>query len=147
MMAHRAAAVPVADVMTHQPVSVPLGATVGDVMALFDRHDFNAFPVIDTGAVVHGIVTKLDLLRAFRPDPSFQVSDVARLSAGRVEDIMRRGVVTVAPGDPAFRAADLMVETRLHSLPVVEHKGVGPVLVGIVSQADLLRALRGAPVG
>jgi CBS domain-containing protein len=82
------------------------------------------------------------VLRAFRPDPSLQSHDVESVSAGRVVDAMRRGVVSVEPTDLAVRAADLMVETRLHSLPVVERKAVGPVLVGIVSQGDVLRALR-----
>lgn len=141
------ATVPVADVMTAAPISVPFGTTVGEVLALFDRHDFNAFPVVDARRVVWGIITKLDLLRAFRPDPNLEIADLAVVSAGRIEDVMRRGVVTVAPEDSVARAADLMVETQLHTLPVVERKGAGPVLVGIVSRGDVLRALRGAPVG
>jgi CBS domain-containing protein len=56
---------------------------------------------------------------------------------------MRRGVVTVEPEDPVAVAADLMVETRLRSLPVVQRSpGAGRMLVGIVSQGDLLRGLR-----
>jgi CBS-domain-containing membrane protein len=142
-MAQPAATVSVGHVMTQAPISVRLGATVADALALFDRHDFNAIPVVDARGVLCGIVTKLDVLRAFRPDPTVQIADVAAVSARRVEDIMRRGVVTVAPEDAAVRAADLMVDTRLHTLPVVERSGPGPVLVGVVSQGDLLRALRG----
>lgn len=55
---------------------------------------------------------------------------------------MRRGVVCVEPEDPVVVAADLMVETHLRSLPVVQRKSGGPVLIGMVSQGDLLRGLR-----
>ncbi len=138
----RSATMPVYDVMTRVPVTVAPGTTVGDLMALFDRHDFNAFPVVDAHGVVRGIVTKLDVLRMFRPDANLRIPDFRALSSGHVADIMRRGVVSVEAEDPVVVAADLMVETRLRSLPVVQRKSGGPVLVGMVSQGDLLRGLR-----
>jgi CBS domain-containing protein len=59
---------------------------------------------------------------------------------------MRCGVVTVEPHDPIVAAADLMIETRLHVLPVV-HRGPGqPKLLGVITQRDVLRHLAAAPV-
>ncbi len=141
-MIRRATTMPVYDVMTRAPITVTAVTRVPDLIALFDRHDFNAFPVVDEGGIVRGIVTKLDVLRLLRPDRSLWVPALTGAAAARVEDIMRRGVVCVEAGDPVVVAADLMVETRLRSLPVVQHKAEGPVLVGIVSQGDLLRGLR-----
>jgi CBS domain-containing protein len=141
-MIQRATTMPVYEVMTRAPVTVTSQTTVKDVIALFDRHDFNAFPVVDDRGMVRGIVTKLDVLRLLRPDQNLWVPALAEVSSARVEDIMRRGVVCVEAGDPVVVAADLMVETRLRSLPVVLRKAEGPVLVGIVSQGDLLRGLR-----
>ena len=138
----RSATMPVLDVMTRVPVTATPTTTLGDLMALFDRYDFNAFPVVDAQGVVCGIVTKLDVLRMFRPDTNLRIPDFQALSSGHVADIMRRGVVSVEPEDPAVVAADLMVETRLRSLPVVERRSGRPVLVGMVSQGDVLRALR-----
>jgi CBS domain-containing protein len=77
-----------------------------------------------------------------RPDPDVEVRDSEKLSQTRMRDIMRRGIVTVDPHDPVEAALDLMVETRLRSLPVVERGPHGPRLVGILSQGDLLRSLR-----
>jgi CBS domain-containing protein len=133
---------PVREVMTRAPITVTRDTTVGELMALFDHHDFNAFPVVDDGHTLSGIVTKLDVLRLLRPDRAFDVSDAHMLSSRRVADIMRHGVVSVEPDDPIVAVADLMVETRLRSLPVVQRKSGGPVLVGIVSQGDLLRGFR-----
>jgi CBS domain-containing protein len=128
--------------MTRAPITVTPLTPVRALMDLFDRHDFNAFPVVDDRGIVRGIVTKLDVLRLLRPDQNLWVPGFAQMSSARVEDIMRRGVVCVEPGDPLVVAADLMVETRLRSLPVVQRKPDGPILAGIVSQGDILRGLR-----
>ena len=133
---------PVHEVMTAAPQTVMPDTPVTDLIALLDRYDYNAVPVVDRGGVLCGIVTKLEVLRMVRPAPDVELRDSEKLSLTRVGDIMRRGVVTVAPDDPAMAALDLMVETRLRSLPVAERRGGGPQLVGIVTQGDLLRSLR-----
>lgn len=136
------ATTPIHEVMTRAPVTVTRGTSVLDVMALFERHDFNAFPVVDASGLVLGIVTKLDVLRLLRRDAGLAIPDAAALATMRVADIMRPGVVSVEPEEPLVVAADLMVETRLRSLPVVRRRGGGPLLVGIVSRGDVLRGLR-----
>lgn len=141
-MTQHATTKPVYDVMTRAPITVSPQTPVRDLMALFDRHDFNAFPVVDDRGIVRGIVTKLDVLRLFRPDENLFVPALSRMDSVRVHDIMRHGVVSVEAGDPLVVAADLMVETRLRSLPVVRREPNGPVLAGIVSKGDLLRGLR-----
>ena len=138
----RGTTMPVYEVMTRAPITVTPLTAVPDLIALFDRYDFNAFPVVDDRGIVRGIVAKLDVLRLLRPDQNVWVPAFASASSARVEDIMRRGVVSVEAGDPVVVAADLMVETRLRSVPVVQRKPEGPVLVGIVSQGDVLRGLR-----
>jgi CBS domain-containing protein len=146
MKTHRMT-MPVLEVMTRTPLTVTPQTTVGDLMALFDRHDFNAFPVVDEEGVLCGIVTKLDVLRLLRPDLDVRIPGWATLSSASVADIMRPGVLSVEPEDPVAVAADLMVETRLRSLPVVRRRADKRELVGIVSQGDLLRGLRFELVG
>lgn len=138
----RAMTTPVQDVMTRAPLSVNRGTAVGELLSLFDRYELNAFPVVDEQGALCGIVSKLDLLRLLRPDGNLEGPDPDILSSRRVADIMRHGVVSVEPEDPIVVAADLMVETRLRSLPVVRRKGGSRALVGIVSQGDLLRGFR-----
>lgn len=134
------------DVMTSQPITVTPVTPLRHVMEEFDRHGFNAIPVVALGGELVGIVTKLDLLRALNPGAGVELRTPEAISAKRTETVMRRGVVTVEPGDPMVVAADLMVETRLRSLPVVERlRGSTRRLVGIVSQSDLLRGLRRGP--
>ena len=139
------------EVMTPRPITATPGTTLGELVWQFDRLNFNAIPVVDVGGVLVGIVTKLDVLRALRPAPDVEVRTPQAITSQRVESIMRRGVVAVEPEDPLVVAADLMVATRLRSIPVVQRSGgVARIVVGIVSQGDLLRGLRvglvGAPV-
>ena len=94
--------------------------------------------------VLLGIVSRLDILRALRPDVELQRPDAREVASTPVSAVMRHGVVSVEADDPAFAAADLMVETRFQSLPVVRRNGGRPVLVGIVSRQALVRALLAA---
>ncbi|HLC43439.1 MAG TPA: CBS domain-containing protein [Methylomirabilota bacterium] len=130
----------VREVMTTAPVTVKPTTSVAELKALFEAHDFNAFPVVDEEGVLCGMVTKLDLFRMFRPARRRWFPDPA-VWAERVEDIMNWGVISVEPDDPVVVAVDLMVETKLRSLPVVDRRRGGTVLVGIVGRQDLLRCL------
>lgn len=133
---------PVWEAMTPSPVVVNPETTVAEVLGLFERHDFNAFPVVDAEGVLRGLLTKLDLLRLFRPDQSGLIPEFADVSGRRVEELMRHGVVTVEPDDRVAVVTDLMVATGLRSLPVVERSTGLPVLLGMLSRGDLLRGLR-----
>jgi CBS-domain-containing membrane protein len=131
------------EVMTATPTVIRPTTTALELIERFDGEDVSAFPVVNPDGTLCGIVTKLDLLRLFRPEPRASSLAVAQVGERRVADVMRPGVFTLEPDDPLVAAIDLMVETRLRSLPVVERRRGGPpVLVGMVSQGDVLRALR-----
>lgn len=53
----------------------------------------------------------------------------------QARDIMTRGIISVAPQSSVIDAASLLVEHRISALPVIDDGA----LVGIVSEADLLR--------
>lgn len=133
---------PVRDVMTPAPRTAAPETSVGELLTLFERHDFNAFPVVDEAGQLCGIVTKLDLLGVLGPDARLRLPDLRIVARRQVAEFMRRGVVTVEGDDPVGVAADLMLQTGLRSLPVVHRRASGPELVGMVSRGDLLRGLR-----
>jgi CBS domain-containing protein len=140
---HRpAATMPIFQIMTTAPVTVQPQTTVVELLALFDRHDYNAFPVVAPDGTLRGIVSKLDVLRLLHPDEQFRLPDPKLIGATRVADIMRPGTLTVEAEDPVVVAAELMVATGRRSLPVVRRGSGWPTLVGIVSRGDLLRGLR-----
>jgi len=137
-----AATMPIHQVMTTSPVTVQPTTTVVELLALFDRHDYNAFPVVAPDGTLRGIVSKLDVLRLLHPDEQFRLPDPKVIGATPVAKIMRPGTLTVEAEDPVVTAAELMVATGFRSLPVVRRGSGWPTLVGIVSRGDLLRGLR-----
>jgi CBS domain-containing protein len=54
----------VSEYMTSTVQTVTRKVTLRDLEALFEKHDFNAFPVMEAGKML-GIVTKFDFLQAF----------------------------------------------------------------------------------
>jgi CBS domain-containing protein len=55
---------------------------------------------------------------------------------------MRQRAVSIEPGDSITAAGNLMVTAKLRSLPVIERREGGSVLVGMLSRGDVLRWLR-----
>jgi len=133
------------NIMTPRPRTVGPKTSVRTLQHLFATYGFNAFPVVDEADSLLGIVTKLDLLRVFRPDPQRLFPALSVLWAEHVDDVMRRRVVTLAPDDAVTTAVDRMLSSRLRSLPVVEGRDRQPRLVGIVSRGDVLTTLVKSP--
>ena len=128
------------EVMTSYPITVAPTTSVGDLLALFDRHDFNIFPVVDERRRLVAIVSKLDVLALFLAGRA--PAKVKTMDQTRVVDLMRRQVVSIEASDSIADAGALMVALKLRSLPVVERRGGHPTLVGILSRGDVLRGLR-----
>jgi CBS domain-containing protein len=129
------------EIMTPSPVTVSPKTGIRRLKSLFDKHDFNAFPVVDEHGLLKGIVSTLDILRLFRPSPGLYYPDLRALWAQHAEDVMRRGVVTVQPDDIVETAVKLLVQYRHRSLPVVDGRRGRLRLVGIVSRRDTLGSL------
>ena len=124
------------DAMSTAPVTVTPATSISDLLSLFDRHDFNALPVMERGGSLVGIVSKLDVLR-FLLRSGHSPSSIACAA-----DVMSRKVVTVAAQDSIVDAGNLMIETKLRSFPVVHRRHGRLELVGMLSRGDVLRALR-----
>src|SRR5262245_51734899 len=132
----------VEDVMTREPVVVHHDDDPTPLLALFERKDFNAVPVVDTKGRLLGMVNKLTLLRLFRRD-----STTRSAASLRVQDIMDTRRVWVEPGDGLGAVVQRMTRYHVRSVPVVVRTGGRRQLVGIVSYSDLRRGTAGAPTG
>lgn len=130
----------VREYMTSNVKAIPPGTTLRELGALFDRHDYNCFPVVE-GEVCAGIVTKFDYLKAFVFTTKQLVPHYQELMTRPASSIMSRDVTYVEPEEPLTRALDLMIAMRARSFPVLEP---GRKLVGMISRTDLTRALYAA---
>jgi CBS domain-containing protein len=124
------------EVMTRNVITVGKDTRVKELKELFDKYNFNAFPVVENQELV-GIVTKLDFLKIFSTGLRFSFTGYWKLLAEKVEDVMGLAVITVQPKDDLKKAVEYMVEFKLRSLPVVD----GKRLVGIVSREDIMKHL------
>jgi CBS domain-containing protein len=139
----------VRDVMTPHPFTIDPDAPVGTAIAVMAEKRLRHLPVVTRDGRLAGIVSDRDLRSAaFAPALAEHLSETAkrRLTAvgTRLEDLpvkrlMTAEVVTVGPEAPVAKAAALMLERHLGSLPVV----ADGQLVGIVTERDALRALAG----
>jgi CBS domain-containing protein len=97
----------------------------------------SALAVLDGDAIV-GIVTERDLLRA--------IADGREPAATHVSQYMTHSPRTIEAGEPAAKAAEIMIRHRVRHLPVID-KGR---LVGFLSARDLLALTpwpRNLPIG
>jgi CBS domain-containing protein len=132
----------VGDAMTYRPVTVTRATSLAEIEALFEQHDFNCLPVSEHGALL-GIVTKLDVLKAFAFTPRTLVPRYEQVVRQPAETVMTYQPITVTPDMALTRVVQLMIETRYRSFPVV----IGTLLIGVISRQDVLRALVRAAAG
>jgi CBS domain-containing protein len=126
--------------MTRAVTTVTRQLSLRDLEALFEKHDFNSFPVVEEGKMV-GIVTKFDFLKAFAFTTGQIVPHYDDLMKRPVAEIMTEAVVHVEPTTPLTRVLEMMVNLKTRSFPVI---GPGRELLGMISREDVMRALREA---
>ena len=140
-----------AEIMTRAVVTVPENALLVDAVRLMLGQHISGLPVVDTAGRLAGILTEGDLLRRaetgterrrprwveFLRSPGQQAEEYVRTHGRRVGQIMTRDVVSVAESTPLDEVVETMERHRIRRVPVT---GDGR-LVGIISRADLLRAL------
>ena len=139
------------EVMSRNPIAVPAEAGLAEALQLMFDHHISGLPVVDGKAGLVGILTEGDLLRRSEIGTAGQRSrwldllitgrlanEYVRTHTRRVDDIMTRDVVSVAEDTPLTEVVRLMERHRIKRVPVVRDGA----LIGIVSRADLLRAIR-----
>jgi CBS domain-containing protein len=139
------------DVMTRNVISVPPDATVAQAVELMLERGISGLLVVDASDTLVGVVTEGDLLRRDElgterrrswwlrliASPGRQAADFTRTHGRRVSDVMTHDVISVNADAPLEEIVALMEEHRIKRVPVLE----GDRVVGVVSRADLLRAL------
>lgn len=149
-----------AEIMTRDVTTITPATRVGEIARILTERGVSALPVCDAEGHLVGIVSEGDVLRPLRESLTEKRAEwLLALSEGEnlapefldylsadtraAADIMVRHVITVDEGASLPHIAELMMRFNVKRVPVMR----GPVLVGIVSRADLVKALAGAPRG
>lgn len=140
-----------ADVMTRKVISIPPDASIEEAAQLMLNRGISGIFVVDHTEQLVGIVTEGDLLRRSElgtgrqrswwlrllVSPGRQAEDFTRTHGRKVADVMTEDIVSVDADAQLTGIVELMEQHRIKRVPVVRDGR----LVGVVSRADLLRAL------
>ena len=127
----------VQDVM-NRPLVVTADTTLAEVELLLEKHGYNALPVVDAAERLVGLVSSLDLLRAFSFPEDVILPPYEKIMVRGIEGVMTRDVLTVCPRTPLTRVLQKIIDTRNKSFPVVDDDRV----VGMVAREDVMLTLR-----
>ena len=139
------------DVMVDQVITTEPDSSVHDAAAILIANHISAVPVTDSDRRLLGILSEGDLLRRSETDTERRRSwwlesltsaetlaqEFVRTHSRKVSDVMTRNVIVAKPDTPLREIAALFERNRIKRVPIVQDGK----LVGLVSRADLVRAL------
>ena len=122
-----------------------------DALALLFKMQISGLPVIDAQGKLVGMFTEKDILSYILPsyidkvgrfiyeeDSKSTKKKFIELSKMKVDQVMRRDVVTTTENTTLCEAARVILTQRARRLPVVDESGK---VVGIVARCDILMAM------
>ena len=110
------------DIMTKPVTTVKPSTTPRELAKIFTDHNISGVPVLDTRGKLTGIVSDGDILTR---------------KGKRVSSLMSKRIISVREDAPVEEIANLMTAHKVKRVPVLR----GEKLVGIVSRADIVRAI------
>ena len=121
----------VADIMSSPVYVINEDEPVSHARKLMLRHKISTLLVLNEGKMV-GIVTKSDIVnRLAQAEPLWRRRPIDQVP---IKLLMTESVITIYPEASISQAAALMLENRVHNIPVVKND-----IVGIVTRTDLVR--------
>lgn len=141
----------VKDIMTRNVISIASDQSVLQAAELMLENRISGLPVVDANGKLVGIVTEGDFLRRgeigtqrqrprwleFLFGPGRLAEEYVHSSGRSIEEVMTPDPYTVTEDDALESVVDVMERRKVKRLPVLR----AGRLVGIVSRADLMRAL------
>ncbi|MDE2262969.1 MAG: CBS domain-containing protein [Gammaproteobacteria bacterium] len=141
------------DIMQRDLITATAETAMDDAVRMMVANRISGLPVVDAAGAVVGIISEGDLLRrtelgtgAVAPGwigwlagQGRAAREYVRENARRVGEVMTVPVVTVTPQTELAEVVALMESRRINRVPVVQEGR----LVGMLTRADLLRALAG----
>jgi CBS domain-containing protein len=121
------------DVMTRNPATVTPDAPAVDAARIMKQEDVGVVPVVESGGSrkLVGVITDRDL--------AVRLIAEGRDGQSRVSEVMSKHLHTRRADEDLDKAMDTMAKEQVRRIPIVDERGA---LVGIVSQADIVRKAR-----
>ena len=110
------------DIMTKKVITVSPTTSLKDLAKTLTKNKISGTPVADKNGKLLGIVSR---------------TDVVAKRGEKVKDIMSKDIISVNEETPVEEIANLFTTHKINRVPVLQ----GKKLVGIVSRADIVRAI------
>ena len=125
--------------MTTDLITVTPDTPLVKARDLLREHNIKQVPVVDQKGKLLGILTDRDIKQAWAsPATTLSIYELTYvLQKLTVESVMVRDLITVTPNSTIERAAKILHDRKIGSLPVVEDGK----LVGIITSTDLMEVL------
>ncbi|XRO74807.1 CBS domain-containing protein [Methanocaldococcus sp. 28A] len=126
------------DYITRKVIVATPGERLKDVARTMVRNGFRRLPVVSEEKLV-GIITSTDFIKLLGSDWAFnhmQTGNVREITNVRMEEIMKRDVITAKEGDKLKEVAEIMVNNDIGALPVVDDD---LKVRGIITEKDVLK--------
>jgi CBS domain-containing protein len=129
--------IPVNHYMTDEVITVEENTSILEIHHIMGTRRIRSLPVMRKRKLV-GLITRTDLMSSYparlasRDNQGLSVQ-VLQILSQPVTRIMTRNIITIRPDAPITEAARLMLENKVHCLPVMDSKK----LVGIITESDL----------
>lgn len=132
-LARHVADLRVADLMTIDPITVSITATIEEAEELLRHNRITGLPVVDVDNRLVGVISQTDLL--YLEVPAVQALIHHHTSGIRVGEVMSSPPVTIDAAARIVEAARRMHEERLHRLVAVDDHGRP---TGVISAMDFV---------
>ncbi len=147
-----------ASVMTRFVVTASPDATMGELAKILSQHAISGVPIADKDGTLVGMVSEGDLMRQFThsseqrrawwlhmladgDDLAPEFLEYVRLDQRRARDMMQTKLITATENTSLPQIAELMETNHIKRVPILKDGK----LVGIVTRADLVRAVARMP--
>ena len=128
----------VRDRMTAPAITISPEAPFQEAVKLMREKGFRRLPVVDRKGRLVGIISERDLLHA-SPSPASSLSIWEMnylLWKLKIEELMSKKVISVAPETPIEEAARLMVDHKIGGMPVIDADGK---VSGVITETDIFK--------
>ena len=147
-----------ASLMTQKLYTIGPDETVADAARMLASNDISAVPVCDRTGTLVGLISEGDLLKPFAESHELRrawwlsllaegndlapvFTDYVRRDRRLVRDLMTSPVITAVESTTAPELSELLTTHRIKRVPIMRDGR----MVGIVSRADIVRAMSRTP--
>ncbi|MAD41668.1 MAG: CBS domain-containing protein [Arcobacter sp.] len=126
------------DIMTRDCVTVDNKSTILEAYDLLKENKVSQLPVVSFARKIIGLIDKKIILNLIMDD----IQDSEDIIHKKIDDIYLPELITVDPVSDIRRVAKVMIDFKLHAIPVVDEDDI---LLGIVSKTDIIKAISSLP--